>query len=140
MKRAGYTFIFPWLFIYPLFKKRTVPLGENSCKRNYFIDGKHSTEILIVQTCKILMTGKIVHTFCFTKLTQRFGFNRNHLGMVSVKVIIFFHMHMENQRADEFMNRSLFFPQTEIQNTSRQASILCEGFGSLTSFLSSKIQ
>ena len=29
-----------WSFIY-LFEKRTVPLGENSCKRNYFIDGKH---------------------------------------------------------------------------------------------------
>ena len=41
MKRAGNTFRCPLLFIYPPFKKRAVPLGENSCKRNYFIDGKH---------------------------------------------------------------------------------------------------
>ena len=32
MKRAGKTFSCPWLFIYPLFTKRTVPLGENSYK------------------------------------------------------------------------------------------------------------
>ena len=42
MKRAGKTFNCPWLFIYPLVKKRTVPQGENSCKRNCFIDGKQS--------------------------------------------------------------------------------------------------
>ena len=42
MKGAGKTFNCPWLFIYPLFKKRTVPLGENSCKGNYFVDGKQS--------------------------------------------------------------------------------------------------
>ena len=40
MKRAGKAFSCPWLLIYPLFKKRTVPLGENSRKPNYF-DGKH---------------------------------------------------------------------------------------------------
>ena len=42
MKRAGKTFSCPRLFIYLLFKKRTGPLGENSWKRNYFINGKHS--------------------------------------------------------------------------------------------------
>ena len=31
---------FSWLLIHWLFNKRTVPLGENSCKFNYFIDGK----------------------------------------------------------------------------------------------------
>ena len=41
MKRAGKTLSFPWLFIYRLFN-RTVPLWENSCKRNYFIDGKQT--------------------------------------------------------------------------------------------------
>ena len=42
MKRAGKTVSCPWLFIYPLIKKRTVSLGENRGKRNFFIDGKHS--------------------------------------------------------------------------------------------------
>ena len=42
VKKAGKTFSCPFLFIYPLFKKRTTSLGENSCKRNYFLDGKHS--------------------------------------------------------------------------------------------------
>ena len=42
MKKAGKTFTCPWLFIYLLFQKRTVPLGENSSKGNYLIDGKHS--------------------------------------------------------------------------------------------------
>ena len=41
MIRAVNIFSCPLLFIYPLFEKRAVPLGENSCKRNYFIDGKH---------------------------------------------------------------------------------------------------
>ena len=40
MKRAGKTFSRRWLFIYPLFKKRTVPQGENSYKLNYFLDGR----------------------------------------------------------------------------------------------------
>ena len=40
MRRAGKTFSCALLFIYPLFKKRTVPLGENSYKHNYFLDGK----------------------------------------------------------------------------------------------------
>ena len=34
MKTDGKAFSWYWLFIYPLDKKRTVPLGENSCKRN----------------------------------------------------------------------------------------------------------
>ena len=51
MKRAGKTFSFPWLFIYPLFDKRTVPLRENSRKGNYFIDGKHSGQILTPHLC-----------------------------------------------------------------------------------------
>ena len=42
MKRTGKAFSCPWLFIHLLFNKRTVPLGENSSKCNYFIDGKHS--------------------------------------------------------------------------------------------------
>ena len=42
MKRAGKKFSYLWLFIYKLFKKRTVPLRENSHKRNYFLDGKQS--------------------------------------------------------------------------------------------------
>ena len=41
MKRAGKTFSGTWLFIHLLFDKGTVPLEENSSKRNYFIDGKH---------------------------------------------------------------------------------------------------
>ena len=44
MKRAGKAFSYPWLFIHLLFNKRTVPLGENSSKSNYFIDGKHSMD------------------------------------------------------------------------------------------------
>ena len=40
VKRDGKTFNCPWLFIYPLIKKRTVLLGETSSKCNYFIDGK----------------------------------------------------------------------------------------------------
>ena len=42
MKTAGKTFSCPWFFTYPLLKKRTVPLEENSGKRKFFIDGKHS--------------------------------------------------------------------------------------------------
>ena len=45
MRRQLVTFTCPWLLIYSLFKKQTVPLGENledSGKRNFFIDGKHS--------------------------------------------------------------------------------------------------
>ena len=38
----------PWLFIHLLFNKRTVPLGENSSKRNYFIDGKHIVWTIII--------------------------------------------------------------------------------------------
>ena len=41
MKIAGKAFSCPWLFVHLLFNKRTVPLGENSSKRNDFIDGKH---------------------------------------------------------------------------------------------------
>ena len=39
MRRAGKTFSCPWSFIYPLFKKRTVPLGENPYN---FLGGKQS--------------------------------------------------------------------------------------------------
>ena len=42
MKGAGKIFSCPRLFTYPLFRKRNAPPGENSGKRNYFIDGKHS--------------------------------------------------------------------------------------------------
>ena len=42
MRRADKTFSCPWLFIYPLFKKRAVPLGENSYERNYFLDAKQN--------------------------------------------------------------------------------------------------
>ena len=45
MKRADETFSCLRLLIPRLFNKITVPLGENSCKRNYFIDGKHSMDI-----------------------------------------------------------------------------------------------
>ena len=41
MNRAGNTFSYPLLFIYPPFEKRAVPFGENSCKRSYFFGGKH---------------------------------------------------------------------------------------------------
>ena len=44
VKRAGKTFSCPELFIHLLFNKRTIPLRENSSKRNYFIDGKHSMD------------------------------------------------------------------------------------------------
>ena len=42
MRRADKTFSCPWLFIYPIFKKGTVQLVENSNKCNYFLDGKRS--------------------------------------------------------------------------------------------------
>ena len=38
MKRARKTFSCPQLFIHQLFYKRTVQLGETSCKRDYFYD------------------------------------------------------------------------------------------------------
>ena len=41
MNKAGNTFSCHFLFIYPLFEKRAAALGKNSCKRNYFINGKH---------------------------------------------------------------------------------------------------
>ena len=44
MKRAGKTFSCPWLLIHWLFNKRTIPIRENSCKLNCFIDGKYSME------------------------------------------------------------------------------------------------
>ena len=44
MERAGRAFSCPLLFIRLLFNKRTVPLGENSSKGNYFTDGKHSMD------------------------------------------------------------------------------------------------
>ena len=55
MKRTGKTFSCSWLLIHGLFNKRTVPLGENSCKRNYCIDGKHSVENFDT------VAGKTVH-------------------------------------------------------------------------------
>ena len=42
MKKARKTFSCPQLFIHQLFNKRTVQLGETSCKRDYFIDDEHS--------------------------------------------------------------------------------------------------
>ena len=51
MKTAGKTFSCPLLFIYPLFQKKTVPLGENAYKRNYFLMANKVWEILIPQTC-----------------------------------------------------------------------------------------
>ena len=42
--RAGKAFSCQWLFIPFFFIKRTLPLGENSSKCNYFIDGKHSID------------------------------------------------------------------------------------------------
>ena len=44
MKRAGKSFSCLWLLIHWLLNKTTVALGENSWKRNYFIDGKHGME------------------------------------------------------------------------------------------------
>ena len=46
MKRGGikHSVNCPWFLILSLFNKITAPLGENSCMRNYFIDGKHGME------------------------------------------------------------------------------------------------
>ena len=62
MKRAGKTFSFPQMPIYPLFKKRTVPLRGNSYRHNYFIDGKQiGGNVDIPDWHKIFMSRKIVH-------------------------------------------------------------------------------
>ena len=42
MTRAGKAVGCQWLLIYRSLNSRTVPLGENSCERNYFIYGKHA--------------------------------------------------------------------------------------------------
>ena len=44
VNRAGKTFSCPWSLNHWLSKKRTVSMGENSCKFNYFVDGKNSTK------------------------------------------------------------------------------------------------
>ena len=44
MKRSGEICSCPWLFIYLLFSKGTVPLGETSSKSKYFTDDKHGMD------------------------------------------------------------------------------------------------
>ena len=67
MKRAGKAFSCPWLFTHLLLNKRTVPFGENSSKRIYFIDGKHSmdnsdtTELHISHFKQVRITNDISH-------------------------------------------------------------------------------
>ena len=61
-KRTGKTFSCHWLFIYSLLKKRTVPLGKNSCKHNYFLDGKQSMENFdTLDLHRFVVKWKIVH-------------------------------------------------------------------------------
>ena len=74
MKKAGKAFSCAWLFIHLLFNKRTVPLGENSSKRDYCIDGKHiMVNFDTTELTKIFIAGKTLHTqenYCLIAFRQ----------------------------------------------------------------------